>query len=189
MKIQLRGHNFELTESNKQYAIDKVSKLERFFENEEITGNVTVKKFQRSIKVEVMISGSNRLRIRAEEVKDDFYATVDIVIEKLEKQIRKHKTKIQKHHQVKIKSNDYYEQEVNLEKLNLEIQNNETKLESGTIVREKEIEITKPMSIEEAILQFEMLGHNFYVYRDQETMNVNVLYKRDNGNYGLIKTV
>lgn len=188
MKVQLRGHNFELTEANKQYAIDKVSKLERFFDNEEIAGNVTVKKFQRSIKVEVMISGSNRLRIRAEEVKDDFYAAVDIVIEKLEKQIRKHKTKIQKHHQVKMVSSDYFEEE---EKLNIHntTLDKDKKINSGEIVREKEVEITKPMSLEEAILQFEMLGHNFYVYKDQDTMNVNVLYKRDNGNYGLIKTV
>ncbi|MCK2000240.1 ribosome-associated translation inhibitor RaiA [[Brevibacterium] frigoritolerans] len=95
MKVQLRGHNFELTEANRHYATHKVIDLERFLQDEKIIANVTVKKFQRSVKAEIKISGTKNSHIRAEVVTEDFYRAIDSVVEKLENQIRKHKTKNQ----------------------------------------------------------------------------------------------
>lgn len=95
MKVQLRGHNFELTEVNRQYAADKVKHLERFLQDKNIIANVTIKKFQRSVKAEIKISGTKNPYIQAEVVTEDFCGAIDSVIEKLESKIKKHKTKNQ----------------------------------------------------------------------------------------------
>lgn len=177
MNVQLRGHNFELSEPNRQYALDKLSHLTRFFEDDQISGTITAKKFQRSFKIEAMLSGE-KLRIRSEVVSEDFYTGIDIVIEKLEKQIKKHKTKLQRYHHINV-------QEINTNSP----ENNDSVLEDEKVVRIKEVEIDKPMDIDEAILQFEMLGHNFFIFKERETLTVNILYRRNDGDYGLIKTI
>ncbi|MED2737301.1 ribosome hibernation-promoting factor, HPF/YfiA family [Bacillus toyonensis] len=180
MDIQLRGHNFELTEANRDYVIDKVSKLNRYFKGE-IKATVRAKKFQRSVKLEVMLTGlNNQLHIRAEEIADDYYSSVDLVIEKLEKQIRKYKTRSQKRHQDKLPLADWF----------LEEKENNRDIDKDfltSLVREKELELTKPMDVNEAILQMGMLGHNFFIFKEMDTLAISVLYKRTDGLYGLIK--
>jgi putative sigma-54 modulation protein len=180
MDIQLRGHNFELTEANREYVIDKVSKLNRYFKSE-VKATVRAKKFQRSVKLEVMLTGlNNQLHIRAEEVADDYYSSVDLVIEKLEKQIRKYKTRSQKRHQDKLPLADWF----------LEEKENNRDIDKDfltSLVREKELELTKPMDVNEAILQMGMLGHNFFIFKEMDTLAICVLYKRNDGLYGLIK--
>lgn len=180
MDIQLRGHNFELTEANRNYVIDKVSKLNRYFKGE-VKATVKAKKFQRSVKLEVMLTGlNNQLHIRAEDIADDFYSSVDLVIEKLEKQIRKYKTKSQNRHQDKLPLADWF----------LEEKGNDRDIDKDfltSLVREKELELTKPMDVNEAILQMGMLGHNFFIFKEMNTMAICVLYTRADGLYGLIK--
>lgn len=182
MDIQLRGHNFELTDANRQYILDKVSKLNRYFKNE-VKATVTAKKFQRSVKLEVLLTSLGKQPyIRAEVVADDYYSSVDLVIEKLEKQIRKYKTKLQKRHQEKLPLADWFlEEKENNKDISKEF--------LTSLVREKELELTKPMDVNEAILQMGMLGHNFFIFKEIETLNICVLYKRADGMYGLIKVI
>ena len=113
------------------------------------------------------------LILRAEEEQQDFYAAVDLVINKLERQIRKNKAKLQKRNKAKTK-------EFNIDDI-IPIEEDEK------IVKHKKIDV-KPMSSEEAILQMELLGHDFYVYRDSETNAVNVVYKRKEKGYGIIES-
>ncbi|MBR3490132.1 MAG: HPF/RaiA family ribosome-associated protein, partial [Bacilli bacterium] len=105
-------------------------------------------------------------------VDDDLYAAIDLVIDKLERQVRKNKDKLNKKKKV-------------IEDFEIDIEDNF--MEEEVIVKRKSIEL-KPIDEEEAILQMELLGHNFFVYKDIETGKICVLYKRKNGNYGIIET-
>ena len=123
--------------------------------------------------VEVTIN-THGLILRGEESNKDLYASIDLVADKIERQIRKNKTKIHKKSS-KETIRDFKEFEV------------EEKEDANDVVKRKEIEM-KPMSEEEAILQMELIDHDFFVYKDANTNETNVVYKRKDGNYGLIVT-
>lgn len=175
MDITIRGSKIDITESMETYAKEKLAKLERYLDNSDnVKANVLVKIHGHLHKVEVTIPLKN-LILRAEEYQEDFYAAIDVVVDKLERQIRKNKTRIQAS---KKKETRDFAYEI-IEEIEPE--------EEETIVKRKKIDI-KPMNEEEAILQMELLGHSFYLYKDSETNNACVVYKRKDGNYGVIES-
>jgi len=172
MKIKIRGNKIEITDSMKEYVKEKLSKLDKY-SLEEFEANVLVKVRNYTQKIEVTIP-LKTLILRAEEEAEDFYSAVDLVVNKLERQIRKNKTKLKKKEKTGIK-------EFNMESI-IDIPEEENKE-----VKRKKIEI-KPMNMEEAILQMELLGHNFYMYKDSDLDSIALVYKRKNGGYGIIET-
>ena len=174
MYIIIRGSKLEITEAMESYAKEKISRLEKYLENSDDTHATILVKIHGHLHiVEVTIPLKNFI-LRAEESKDDFYAAIDTVTDKLERQIRKNKTRIaaKKNKEVKDFAYDY-------------IQSIEEESEEK-IVKRKKIEV-KPMDEEEAILQMELLGHEFYLYKDIETGEPAVIYKRKDGDYGIIE--
>lgn len=180
MNFNIRGENIEVTPAIREYVEKKISKLEKYFtETPDANVNVNLKTYNdKTSKVEVTIPMS-QLLLRAEEDHMDMYAAIDLISDKLERQIRKHKTKVNRKHREKGNLNELfgsYENAVNAEEEEQDLE----------IVRQKRFNL-KPMDSEEAILQMDLLGHNFFVYTDAETNNTNIVYKRKDGKYGLIE--
>ena len=171
MEILIRGSKLEITDSMKDYVKEKLSKLDKYLVDQKANANVLVKVHNYLQKIEVTIP-LKTLILRAEEEQQDFYAAVDLVINKLERQIRKNKAKLQKREKNKTK-------EFNIDDI-IPIEEDEK------VVKHKKISV-KPMNEDESVLQMELLGHDFYVYKDSETNNVCVLYKRKDGGYGVIE--
>ncbi len=172
MRYTVTGKNVEVTEAMKDVAVQKISKLEKFF-TPETSANITmsVEKLVHKIEVTIPIKGSV---IRAEEHDDTMYAAIDMVVDKLERQLIKHRKKIiDRHHQAGTFKNEYLDYD--------EEDSNHLK-----IVRSKRFAM-KPMDAEEACMELELLGHDFFVFRNSETDEVNVVYKRKNGAFGLIE--
>lgn len=178
MKVQVRGKNgFTVTSAIETYAVDKLSKIERYF-REELDAYVVCKVYNDHHKVEVTIP-TKFYTMRAEVGNPDMYAAIDLTIDKLESQIRKHKTKITRSLQKKEGVKDIFHEELDLEALERELVHSP--------VRSKQIDLEE-LSDEEAITALEMLGHDFYIYRSDETKQVNVAYLRNDGKYGIIET-
>ena len=177
MNIQFVGKNVEITDALREVTEKKLNKLEKYFEKP-IEGNVTFSTQRNNKTIEVTINLPGTI-IRAEETSDDMYASIDKSIDILERQIRKYKTKLQKK----------YKEGQTIRFENVAPYNNEETKEDPdkpTIVRRKKFFI-KPMNYEEAVLQMELLGHNFFVFRSDVTDEISVIYKRKDGNYGLIE--
>ncbi|WP_427338090.1 ribosome hibernation-promoting factor, HPF/YfiA family [Caloranaerobacter sp. DY30410] len=173
MKIIVSGKNIEVTNALRDVVEKKMEKLDKYFHKDvEVHVTMNVEKNRHIIEVTIPFEGGI---IRAEEENSDMYTSIDKVIDVLERQIRKHKTKLQKRN--RNGKTIRFENIIPLE----ENQNNEPK-----IVKTKRFAI-KPMDAEEAVLQMELLGHNFFVFRNAVTDDVNVVYKRKDGNYGLIE--
>ena len=182
LKFNIRGENIEVTPAIREYVEAKVEKVERYF-NEDVnaTANVNLKVYNdKQTKVEVTIPMKN-VTLRAEERNNDMYAAVDLIVDKLERQIRKHKTKVNRKFREREGAGVYF---ANVTKNGAEVEQEE----EFQIVRTKQFDL-KPMDQEEAILQMNMLGHDFYIYTDAESDATNIVYKRKDGKYGLIETV
>lgn len=176
MKFNIRGQKIDVTPAIKEYAEKKIGKLEKYFsKSDEITATILLKVRGKEQIVEVTIP-IKKIVLRAEETNKDLYAAIDLVSEKLERQIRKNKTRIA---QRKSKTNDI--------EINIDFDNSEIEESKDKIVRRKQMD-TKPMSEEEAILQMNMLGHEFFIYKDDESGNTCILYKRKDGDLGIIET-
>ena len=177
MKYNIRGDKLEVTEAINNYVESKLDRLNKYFKSDEILANVLLKVRGNSQIIEVTIP-TDKFILRSEEADKDLYAAIDLVTDKLERQIRKNKTRLNKQNF----DNKFKE-------LNLNYENNydEESNENEVIVKRKKIEM-KPMDEEEAILEMNLLGHEFFVYRDMNTDEVCVIYKRKDGNYGLIET-
>ena len=176
MKLNIHGNKIEVTPAIKSYIEEKIGKLDKYLEKpSDITGNVVIKVKGNDQIVEVTIP-IHKIILRGEETHKDLYAAIDIVSEKLERQIRKNKTKIKKH---KEKTGNV------IFNMDFEIPNEE--LDDSKIVKRKEIEM-KPMNEEEAVLQMELLGHEFFVFKNTDSECISVLYRRKDGNYGIIDT-
>lgn len=174
MKYTIRGDKILVTNAIKDYITEKVDKLNKYFEKpNEINANILIKVKGFEQTIEVTIPTVN-FTIRNEESAEDLYSAIDLVVDKIERQIRKNKTKISKVNKDAIK------------KFNLNLISDDED-EEKKIVKRKKLD-TKPMSEEEAILQMEMLGHDFFIYKDMHTNNMCVLYKRKDNNYGIIET-
>lgn len=178
MNYNIRGKNIEVTKSIREYVEKKISKLNKYFDTPPASDvHVNLSVYNDEQKIEVTIPMPNLL-LRAEEQHADLYAAIDLVVDKLERQIRKHKTKVnRKFRQKGIRDFIFTEPETEEEK------NDKDNIE---IVRVKRFDL-KPMDSEEAVLQMDMLGHNFFVFTNAETNDINVVYKRKDGKYGLIE--
>ena len=174
MKFNVRGDNLVVTDAIKDYIETKIGKLDKYFKEDSITANVLLKIRGNEQIIEVTIPTDNFI-LRSEEEHEDMYAAIDLVLDKLERQIRKNKTKLKK----KNINNKYKEFNFDFE---LPVEDEE---EVNTVVKRKTIEM-KPMDEEEAILEMELLGHSFFVYKDMHSNELCVLYKRKDGNYGII---
>ena len=176
MRFNIRGSKDILDDSVKNYIETKIGKLDKYFENpSEITANILVKTVGINEVVEVTIPIKKAI-LRAEVSNKDVYAAIDLVLEKLERQIRKNKTKI-KHKSNKENIDVFIDFEITEEDMN-----------NNKIIKRKEIE-NKPMDEEEAILQMDLLGHDFFIFKNIATDNVAVVYKRKDGNYGIIEMI
>ena len=174
MEIIIHGDKLKITDSMKEYIEEKLDKLNKYLEDSDtVRATVIVKVKNHEQRVEITIP-LKAFILRSEESKDDFYAAVDKTIDKLERQIRKNKTRIMSKQG---KNNRDFD-------IAAFIEEDE---EEKKILKRKKVEV-KPMNEEEAILQMELLGHQFYMYKDSDTDQVNVVYKRTDGNYGVIES-
>ncbi|MDQ0231468.1 ribosome hibernation-promoting factor, HPF/YfiA family [Metabacillus malikii] len=180
MRFNVRGENIEITPALREYAEKKIGKLERYFEDSvDANVNINLKYYnEQDSKIEVTIP-MTELVLRAEEHNQDMYAAIDLVVNKLERQIRKHKTKVNR---------KFRETGAPKFVFNNNVPEGNASEEEDTqeLVRTKRFNL-KPMDSEEAILQMDMLGHNFFVFTDAKTNKTNVVYKRKDGKYGLIE--
>lgn len=174
MKFIIHGRKVEVTDSIKNYIEEKIGRLDKYFDQpDDVTATVVVKIRGKEQIVEVTIP-LKKVLLRGEESHEDLYAAIDIVSDKIERQIRKNKTRMSRR----------YKDEVVELNLNFEEEKEE---DTSTIVKRKQIEM-KPMSEEEAILQMNLLGHEFFVFKNIESNEVDVLYRRKDGDYGIIET-
>ena len=173
MKYNIRGKKIEVTDAIRDYMASKIERLEKYLDdNDEAEAKAVVSTKGKEQKVEVTI-WSGKYNIRAEESSDDLYAAMDLVIDKLERQFKKYKDKI----------NDKRRKETIKEIDTEDVKDLE---EKEVIVRRKEVYL-KPIDEEEAIIQMELLDHTFFVYKDSNTNKINVVYKRNDGDYGVIE--
>lgn len=174
MKMNIRGSRVKITSAINDYIEAKIGKLDKYLENpNDVTANVVVKVKGKDQTVEVTIP-MKKLILRAEDTHNDLYAAIDLVSEKLERQIRKNKTRMKK----RIKE---------ITDINIDFKVDKEEGEKGRIVKRKLVE-TKPMNEEEAILQMNLLGHDFFVFTNEATNQINILYRRKDTNYGIIET-
>ena len=172
MRLQIYGKNMEITPRLQQQVENKLSKLERFLKDDtEVQATLSVEKEQQKIEVTIPMKGTT---IRAEEASQDMYSSIDMVQETIERQLRRHKTKLINRYQAGF-TPTWVEEEPDMDE------------DDGIrIVRTKHFAL-KPMDPEEACLQMDLLGHSFYVFRDAQTEQVCVVYRRKDGAYGLIE--
>lgn len=164
-KFHIRGENIAITDAIRNYAKTKLSKLEKYF-SEDVTVHVTAKVYpNKQAKAEVTIP-SKAVTLRAEETSDNWYASLDLVVDKLERQMRKHKTKVQKRNRVE-KAHD------------------NSDIDDEPFARIKELDI-ETMSPQDAIEQMDLLGHDFFMFINEDTAHVSVVYRRKDGSTGLL---
>lgn len=183
MKFNIRGENLEVTPALREYTEKKVRKLERYFDtppSSDVHVNMEVHNNEQIIEITIPMSG---LLLRAEESHNDMYAAIDLVVEKLERQIRKHKTKVNRKFRQSGTKRAMFRHEAMNGSAAYDYDYDEDEIE---LVRTKRFNL-KPMDAEEAILQMDMLGHSFFVFSDAESGATNVVYRRKDGRYGLIE--
>lgn len=171
MKFIITGKKIEVTEGIKDKIYKKLGKLEKFFKDEpQVKVTVSAVKDRHTIEVTIFSKG---VMFRAEETDVDLYACIDTIVDVIERQMRRHKTHLEK----KLKKEAF-----------------DVPYEAPVPVEEKEYNVVKvkkfafkPMDVEEAILQMNMLGHEFFVFNNAESGDINIVYKRKDGNYGLIE--
>ncbi|MBO7187468.1 MAG: ribosome-associated translation inhibitor RaiA [Clostridia bacterium] len=174
MRIELNERNYQASEHLKRILDQKLSKLDKYFD-EDANAKVVLKKEGSTLVTEVMLSYAGKL-IRAEVASDNFYENIDKVLPKLEGQIRKHRTKFDKH-----SKNTAYKESA------LYAVNDLPSEKQSKIVKEKKFKVT-PLTDDEAVVEMELLGHDFFVYKDIKTLAVKVVYLRNDGEYGIIST-
>lgn len=172
MRINVKAKNTQVTAPLTDYIDKRFSKLEKYFVDADLTGTVTLIVEKGIHRVEATIP-LNRYILRAEESSADMYASIDGVVDKLERQIRKYKTKVNRKGKVQTFADITAESEPLLD-------------EDEKVIKTKSF-VLKPMDEEEAIMQMELLGHTFFVFLHAETNDINVVYKRNDGQYGLIQ--
>ena len=179
MEIFVRGDKIEVTKAIQDYAQDKLSRINKYIgDSDNIRASVLINVKGHNQKVEVTIPLKNII-LRAEETRDDLYAAIDVVVDKIERQIRKNKTKILSRKMNKLSKDLLIDAIVAID--------DDKEAKEEKIVKRKTIEV-KPMNEEEAILQMELLEHQFYIFKDSETNKLAVVYKRKEGNYGIIES-
>ncbi len=172
MRYIISGRNIDVTEGLKSAIYEKIGKLEKYFtQDTEVHVTLSVEKDRQKIEVTIPVKGNI---IRSEQVSTDMYVSIDLVEEIIERQLKRYKTKLTQHNQNAASFTDLYKEE------------DFDEPDKIKIVRTKKFAM-KPMDPEEACVQMELLGHNFYVFSNSETDEVNVVYKRKGNTYGLIE--
>lgn len=179
IKYSIRGENLEVTEAIRDYVVSKLEKIEKYFQPEqELDARINLKVYrEKTAKVEVTIPLGS-ITLRAEDVSQDMYGSIDLVTDKIERQIRKNKTKIERKNKNKNK--------VATGQLFTDALVEDSNVVQSKVVRSKQIDL-KPMDLEEAILQMDLLGHDFFIYVDVEDQTTNVIYRREDGEIGLLE--
>ncbi len=172
MKTTIVARKMDLTAGLKEYVEKKLAKLDKFFDDD-AEAKVTMSVEKTRQKIEATIHSHNTI-YRVEQVTSDMYVTMDKVIDDMERQIRKNKTRLEK----RLRHGAFVDMGVTEVPVEEEKEFNIIKTKTFT---------TKPMSNEEAILQMNLLGHTFFVYKNAETEKNNIVYKRKDGNYGIIE--
>lgn len=173
MKFKVIGKNIEVTDALKNAISKKIGRLEKFFKPAtEVHVTLSVVRSRQIIEITIPFNG---VLLRAEESNLDMYESIDKAVDVIERQIRRNKTRLAKslHEEAFIPQNFFINEDIPEE-------------EEFNVVRSKRFAI-KPMDVEEAILQMNLLGHQFFVFSNSDTNEVNVVYKRKDGNYGLIE--
>lgn len=174
MKFEIVGKNIEVTEAMREKIEKKLGFLQKYLIIDENTkARVVCRVYPKTQKIEVTIPTKVGL-LRAEVEHEDFYSAVDLAIDKLEDQIRRQKTRLSRRHKESLADSF-------VEKDETELKTKDTPVKTKTIVCET-------MELEEAIMKMEMLGHSFFLYRDKEDNQISLVYKRNDGKYGLIET-
>lgn len=178
MKFNIIGRKIEVTDKIADYVEKKLGKLDKFFKDETEARVVlgTIKE-QEYIEAAVYASG---VIYRAEVTDNDIMAAIDRIVDVIERQIRKNKTRLEK----KIKRDAFIDSKM----INGEDYKDGEESGEFKIIKRKRFHV-KPMSAEEAVLQMNLLGHNFFVFRNQDTEEMNVVYKRKDGNYAIIESI
>lgn len=172
MRYTITGRNIDVTPGLREAVIEKIGKLERYF-NQDTEAIITLSVTKDRQKIEVTIPVKGHI-IRAEEQSTDMYVSIDLVEEIIERQLKKYKTKLIDKKQSHIDFSEFYVQE-------------ETEADDEIKIEKVKKFAMKPMDPEEACVQMELLGHSFYVFLNAETEEVNVVYKRKGQTYGLIE--
>ncbi len=173
MRIKITGRNIELTEGLRTAVENKLNKLEKYFTPEtDVHVTLSVEKERQKVEVTIPMKGNY---IRSEQVSNDMYVSIDLVEEVIERQLKKYRTKLVTKQQ---NVTSVFKQEF------LDVQEDED--EEIRIIRTKKFDV-KPMYPEDACVQMELLGHDFFVFINAETEDVNVVYKRKGSTYGLIE--
>ena len=176
MVFNIRGNKIEVTEAIKAYIEKRIGRLDKYFENpSEMKANVLVHPSGVSQVVEVTIPAP-KVILRAEDRHKDLFTAIDGVVEKLERQIRKNKTKMK--HKIHNERFTF---------MNMDFDITEEEENQNKIIKRKQVDV-KPMSEEEAVLQMDLLGHDFFVFKNAEDGHIAVVYKRKDNNYGIIET-
>ncbi|CVK19472.1 Ribosome hibernation promotion factor [Sporomusa sphaeroides DSM 2875] len=176
MAITVRGRNIEITPALKDHVAKRIGKITKYFDSAnmgEITAILTVNKGRHIVEVTVPING---ILLRGEEATTDMYASIDLVIDKLERQIEKYKTKLSRN----LKNGTFKAEPVPAAALANDDE------DSNIIVKTKRFAV-KPMAVDEAVMQMNLINHDFFVFTNAETEEVNVVYRRKDGQYGLIE--
>jgi putative sigma-54 modulation protein len=176
MQINVRGKNLEVTPALREYVEKKLNRINKHFD-EALAAHVNLCVERNLHKVEVTVTVGT-LILRGQESTDDMYGSIDLVVDKLERQVRKFKTRVYRK-QRRLAATGTEEGAVLLAEPELAEQ-------EGVVVKSKRFAV-KPMTTEDAIIQMELLGHDFFVFRSAETDGVCVLYRRKDGNYGLLE--
>lgn len=173
MKIKITGKGMNISDYLKGVVLKKAEKLGRYFKPETEMGvMLTIEKNRHIAEVTVPVDG---ILLRTEEATGDMYSSIDAVLKKLERKIRKHKTRLERR---------LHEDAFVLDTAVFEDSDEEEMI--PRLVRSKKFSI-KPMDVDEAMMQMELIGHSFFVFRNAESNEVNVLYVRNDGDYGLIE--
>lgn len=177
IKYSIRGENLEVTEAIRDYVVSKLEKIEKYFQPEqELDARINLKVYrEKTAKVEVTIPLGS-ITLRAEDVSQDMYGSIDLVTDKIERQIRKNKTKIERKNKNKVATGQLF----------TDVLVEDSNVVQSKVVRLKQIDL-KPMDLEEAILQMDLLGHDFFIYVDVEDQTTNVIYRREDGEIGLLE--
>ncbi|WP_425806016.1 ribosome hibernation-promoting factor, HPF/YfiA family [Desulfitobacterium sp. Sab5] len=172
MNIMIRGKHIEVTDALREYVLKRVGKLEKYSDEfMDVKVTLLVEEGRHRVEVTAPIHG---IILRGEEESTDMYASIDLVIEKLERQIDKYRTRINKRMRTKVLKDHEPAQPVTPDD------------DEEKVVRNKKFTL-KPMSVDEAIMQMNLVGHNFFVFTNSDGHTVNVVYRRHNGDYGLLE--
>ena len=181
--FNIRGKNVEVTPTLREYVEKRVGKIARYFDSiDEVSVLLAVEKGRHIVEVTAEIPRGG-LVLRGQESTADMYSSIDLVVEKLERQIRKQKTKLERRFRGGGFKSELFAEE---QKARAE-QMHDEESDEYPVVKTKRF-VVKPMDVQEAIMQMNLLNHNFFVFRDAHTENFCVVYKRNDGAYGLLES-